>query len=277
VLFARVMANRLWQYHFGRGIVRSPNNFGVQGDKPTHPELLDYLATEFQKNGYHLKAMHRLIMTSSAYRMSDRLDEKAMQLDPQNDLLWRFDIRRLTAEEIRDSILAVNGTLNAKMFGPSVYPHIPAAVLAGQSRPGNGWPESNASESARRSVYVHVKRSLHLPLLENFDSAESDHTCPVRFVTVQPSQSLGMMNGSFAQEEAAKLAERLRKEAGDDATAQVKLAWRLVTCREPNDSEVSKSLHLIESLRSKDGPSRKVAMDGFCLMMLNLNEFVYVN
>jgi hypothetical protein len=277
VLFSRVMVNRIWQYHFGRGIVRTPNNFGIQGDKPTHPELLDWLATEFERQGFRLKAIHRLIVTSSAYRMSDQANEKAMEADPQDDLLWRFDIRRLTAEEIRDSILAVNGTLNPKMFGPSVYPHIPAAVLAGQSRPGNGWTESNATESARRSIYVHVKRSLHLPLLENFDSAESDRTCPVRFVTVQPSQALHLMNGSFAQEEAAKLADRLHREAGDDPAAQIKLAWRLVTCREPTDTEISKSLHLIQSLQNNDGALPKAAMNNFCLMMLNLNEFVYVN
>jgi hypothetical protein len=216
-------------------------------------------------------------MTSSAYRMSDRDDEKAMEIDPQNDLFWRFDIRRLTAEEIRDSILAVNGTLNPRMFGPSVYPHIPKEVLAGQSRPGNGWTVSSAADSARRSIYVHVKRSLHVPLLENFDAAESDRTCPVRFVTVQPSQALGMMNGSFAREEAAKLATRLRKEAGEDRAAQVRLAWRLITCRQPAESEVTKSLDLIESLQKNDAASPQAAANAFCLMMLNLNEFVYVN
>jgi hypothetical protein len=277
VMFARVMANRIWQYHFGKGIVRSPNNFGVQGDKPSHPELLDWLATEFERQGYHFKAMHKLIMTSSAYRMSCRADEKALAADPRNELLWRFDIRRLTSEEIRDSILAVNGTLNLTMFGPSVYPKIPREVLAGQSKPGNGWTTSNAKDSARRSVYVHVKRSLRVPLLENFDSAEPDRTCPVRFVTVQPTQALGMINGSFAQEEAAKLAARLKKEAGTDRASQVKLAWRLVASREASASEVSKSLGLMESLEKQDGASAEAAMNGFCLMMLNLNEFVYVD
>jgi hypothetical protein len=277
VMFGRVMVNRIWQHHFGRGIVRSPNNFGVQGDRPTHPELLDWLAEEFERNGYHLKAMHRLIMTSSAYRMSDRADEKAMEMDPQNDLFWRFDIRRLTSEEIRDSILAVNGTLNPTMFGPSVYPKIPREVLAGQSKPGNGWTTSNAGDSARRSVYIHVKRSLRVPLLENFDAAESDRTCPVRFVTVQPSQALGMMNGSFAREEAEKLAERLKKVAGEDRAAQVKLAWKLVTCRDASEVEVRKSLGLMESLEKKDGATARAAMNAYCLMMLNLNEFIYMN
>src|SRR5262249_7918163 len=162
-LTARVMANRLWQYHFGRGIVRSPNNFGLQGDRPTHPELLDRLASELIAKGWRLKSIHRLIVTSSAYRMSSRGNERALAADPTNDRFWRFDMRRLTAEEIRDSILAVSGNLNLKMFGPGIYPEIPKEVLAGQSMPGRGWGKSSPEEQARRSVYIHVKRSLLYP------------------------------------------------------------------------------------------------------------------
>jgi len=200
-----------------------------------------------------------------------------MKLDPQNDLFWRFDLRRLTAEEIRDSILAANGTLNLKMFGPSVYPHVPQEVLAGQSRPGNGWSESNPEDSARRSIYVHVKRSLRLPLLESFDSADTDHSCPVRFVTVQPTQALGMINGKFVNDQAGKLARRLRNEAGDAFPSQVKLAWRLTVCRAPTQKELSRSLDLMESLQKQDHVSPDQALDYFCLMLLNLNEFVYVD
>ena len=134
---ARVMANRIWQYHFGRGIVRSTSDFGFQGTPPTHPKLLDWLATEFVKRGWSMKAMHRLIMTSSAYRMSSQLNSAAYEVDPANDRYWRFDLRRLTAEEIRDSILAVNGQLNSeKMFGPSVFTIQPARSLSGPVRPG---------------------------------------------------------------------------------------------------------------------------------------------
>src|SRR5262249_9048782 len=132
-LTARVMANRVWQYHFGRGIVRSASNFGLHGDRPTHPELLDWLAAEFVPRGWRLKALHRLILTSNAYRMSSHGDAAKLAADPANDLFWRFDMRRLAAEEIRDSILAVSGSLNLKMFGPGVYVDIPAEVLAGQS------------------------------------------------------------------------------------------------------------------------------------------------
>jgi hypothetical protein len=138
-LTARVMANRIWQHHFGRGIVRSPNNFGFQGEKPTHPELLDWLASEFVERGWRMKPLHRLIMTSNAYRMASTADAKALAADPINDLFWRFDMRRLTAEEVRDSLLAVNGTLNLKMHGPSIYVDIPKEIMAGQSMPGHNW------------------------------------------------------------------------------------------------------------------------------------------
>ena len=141
-------------------------------------------------------------MTSNAYRMSSRPNPEALASDPANDLFWRFDMRRLTAEEIRDSILAVSGTLNLKMYGPGVYPEIPAEVLAGQSMPGNGWGKSSPEEQARRSVYVHVKRSLLMPILESFDLAETDRSTPVRFTTTQPTQALAMLNGDFLNEQA---------------------------------------------------------------------------
>ena len=276
-LTARVMANRIWQYHFGRGIVRSSNNFGVQGDLPTHPELLDWLASEFIARGWSIKQMHRLIMTSSAYRMSSRPDATALAADPRNDLFWRFDMRRLTAEELRDTILAVNGTLNKKAFGPSVYPPIPREVMQGQSRPGEGWHTSNAQDSARRSVYVFVKRSLRVPILESFDGAETDKSCPVRFVTVQPTQALGMLNSEFLNTEAQKLANRLRAEAGGELWKQVELGLQLVTQRNPSPAEVDRGVKLVTSLVEEDGATWEAAMRYFCLVTLNLNEFVYLD
>ncbi len=223
-LTARVMVNRLWQHHFGRGIVRTPNDFGLHGFRPTHPELLDWLASEFVASGWRMKAMHRLILTSNAYQMSSRGNPQGLKADPVNDLFWRFDMRRLSGEEIRDSILAVSGNLNLKMFGPSVYPEIPREVLAGQSVPGRGWPVSPPPEQNRRSVYVHVKRSLLLPILESFDLAETDRTTPVRFSTTQPTQALGMLNGDFLNKQARVFAARLRKEAGTDARRRC--GWR---------------------------------------------------
>ncbi|MEN9573093.1 MAG: hypothetical protein RL514_948 [Verrucomicrobiota bacterium] len=274
---ARVMVNRIWQHHFGRGLVRSTSNFGTQGDRPTHPELLDWLASEFVTRGWSMKAMHRLIMNSQAYRMSSHGNAAALAADPANDWFWRFDPRRLTAEEIRDSVLAINGTLNLKMFGPSIFVDIPREVLVGQSQPGKGWGKSPPEEQTRRSIYIKVKRSLRPPILESFDVAETDRSAPVRFATVQPTQALGMINGSFMNEQAGLFAERLRREAGDDVTKQVHLGLQLVTTRPPTDAEVQRSLGLIAALRAQDNASPEVALKYFCLMALNLNELVYVD
>jgi hypothetical protein len=276
-LTARVMVNRIWQYHFGRGIVRSSSNFGLQGDKPTHLELLDFLAVEFVRRGWSMKAMHRLILTSNAYRMSSRSNDKALSADPTNDLLWRFDMRRLTAEEIRDSILALSGTLNLKMYGPGVYTPIPREVLAGQSMPGNGWGQSPFPEQCRRSVYVHVKRSLLTPILESFDTAETDRSTAVRFVTTQPTQALALLNGDFVHKQAALFAEHVRREAGGEREKQVRLALTLATTRPPRDGEVRRGVELIDALRTKDGLSEEGSLKSFCLVVLNLNEFVYLD
>ncbi|MCA9248668.1 MAG: PSD1 domain-containing protein, partial [Planctomycetales bacterium] len=226
-LAARVIANRLWQFHFGRGIVPTANDFGRLGEAPTHPELLDWLASELTAGGWKLKAMHRTIMLSSAYRMASGDRAYELEADPANNLFWRFNMRRLTAEEIRDSILAVNGSLNLNMGGPSVYPEMPAAILATSSRPHAAWSHSPAEEQARRSIYVFVKRSLVYPVLADFDLADTDSSCAVRFTTTVPTQSLMMLNSEFASREAAVLAERLRRETPDDVAGQVRRALSL--------------------------------------------------
>jgi mono/diheme cytochrome c family protein len=277
-LAARVMANRLWQHHFGRGIVRSPGDFGYRGSPPTHPELLDWLAGELVAQGWSLKAMHRLIVTSSAYRMSSLPDPVALQRDPENDLFWRFDLRRLTAEEIRDSVLAVCGNLNAAtMHGPSVYPRIEREVLAGQSRPGSGWGRSSLEEQARRSVYAHVKRSLSVPQLAAFDAADTDSSCPVRFTTTQPTQALGMLNGEFLNAQAQIFAADLRRKAGEDPKEQVRLALRRVTQREPSAREVERGAEFLDRMRETHRLPADAALRSFCLLALNLNEFIYLN
>jgi len=302
-LTARVIVNRVWQHHFGRGLVRSSNNFGLQGDRPTHPELLDWLAATFVEKrsdggreprrdgpntparqhsntpyscGWSLKKLHRLIMLSSTYRMSSRSNPKALKADPANDLFWRFDMRRLTAEEIRDTLLAVSGVLNLKMYGPGVYPEIPKEVMAGQSMPGYGWGKSPPEEQNRRSVYIHVKRSLLVPILESFDLAETDRTAPVRFATTQPTQALGMLNSDFLHQQAALFAARLQREAGEDVQKQVRLALSLATSRPPTKEEIERGVRLIEALK-KDGASPDTARKYFCLMVFNLNEFLYLD
>jgi hypothetical protein len=276
-LTARVMVNRIWQQHFGRGIVRTPSDFGYQGARPTHPELLDWLAAEFVARGWRLKHLHRLILTSSAYRMSSRADPKALAADPTNDLFWRFDMRRLTAEEIRDSVLAVSGSLNLKMHGPGIYPEIPKEILAGQSMPGRGWEKSPLPEQNRRSVYVHVKRSLLLPILEAFDLPETDRSTSTRFSSTQPTQALGMINGAFLNQQAAILAQRIRREAAGDVAGQVRLALYLTTARPPLPEEVRRGVGLIEALCDQDGATTEQAIQYFCLAVMNLNEFMYLD
>lgn len=276
-LTARVMVNRIWQHHFGRGLVKSPNNFGLQGDRPTHPELLDWLASEFIAGGWSLKAMHRLIMNSNAYRMSARGRPDALAADVENQLFWRFNMRRLTGEEIRDSILAVTGRLNPKLYGPSIYVDIPKAVMATQSVPGKGWGQSSPEDQARRSIYIHVKRSLLVPILDSFDLAETDRTTPVRFASVQPTQALGMINSEFLNQQAVLLADRLRREHPDALPAQIRRGLELVTSRPATEAEEKAGLALIRTLTTRDQLAPDRALDYFCLMLLNLNEFIYLD
>lgn len=274
---ARVMANRLWQHHFGRGIVRSSNNFGLQGDKPTHPQLVDWLAAELIATSWRLKPLHRLMLLSNAYQMSSRGNPRALALDPVNDRCWRFDVRRLGAEEIRDSMLAVTGQLNPRMYGPGVYVDIPREVLAGQSMPGAGWGKSSAREQARRSIYIHVKRSLLTPILESFDLAETDRTSPVRFVTIQPTQALGMLNGEFPQQQAKALAARVRHEAGPDVGGQVRLVLSLVTSRPPQPAETERGVRFLRAVMRQGHLGPEAALADYCLLALNLNEFLFLD
>ena len=280
-LTARVMANRIWQHHFGRGIVRSSSNFGMMGDPPTHPELLDWLATELVAGNWRLKPLHKLILLSQAYRASATGNAEALKVDPLNDSLWRFDMRRLSAEELRDSIHITTGAFNPKMFGPGVYPTIPKEVMAGQSRPGEGWGSSSPQEQARRSIYAFVKRALITPILADFDLADTDTSCPVRFTTTQPTQALGMMNGEFLQQQAREFAARVRREAGGpdaaDVPAQVRRALEIALVRPATDAEVDRGVALIDRLDDADGVSPSRAMELFCLMVLNLNEFAYLD
>jgi mono/diheme cytochrome c family protein len=280
---ARVFVNRVWQYHFGRGIVPSANDFGKLGEQPTHPKLLDWLAAEFMepsdKNAspWTLKRLHKLIMMSSVYQQSAAANEANLKNDPANSLLWRFNMRRLTAEEVRDSILAVSGSLSLKQFGPSTYPKIPKEVLAGQSVPGQGWPTSPPEEANRRSIYAHVKRSLRVPILSGFDQPDPDSSCPVRYVTTVPTQSLGLLNGEFANEQAAAFATRLQKESPNDVSGQVKRAIRLTTGRIATDDEVKRDLTFINTLKEKYKLDDAKALIQYCLLCLNANEFVYVD
>jgi hypothetical protein len=274
---ARVLANRLWQYHFGRGIVPTPNDFGGLGEPPTHPELLDWLAAELVDGGWRIKRMHRLILLSSTYRMSSRANTPGLAKDPGNLHFWRYPMRRLRAEEVRDAILAVGGTLNPKAGGPSIRPPIPREVLSGQSIPGNGWSVSPPDESARRSVYIHVKRSLLVPILAAHDSADTDASCPVRYTTTVPAQPLALLNGQFANEQAGLFAGRLLREQPGDPAGQVRRAIRLTTGAEPPTEEVVADVAWLQSLRAGSGLSETAALTQYCLMAINASAFLYLD
>ncbi len=276
---ARVMMNRVWHNHFGKGIVPTPNDFGKFGEKPTNPELLDYLATEFVARGWSLKAMHRLILGSSVYQLSAAASPDNLKLDPANTYRWRFDMRRLGSEEMRDTILTVSGKLDRTMYGPSVFPKIPAAVLAGQSVPGQGWHYDGAKPDAanRRSIYVHVKRNLQVPILATHDQADPDTTCPVRYTTTVPTQALGLLNGEFANEQAATFAKHMTSEAPGDLGKQVTAALRLTTGRPPTAAEVARDADFVRTLQTKHALDDATALTRYALLLLNTNEFVYVD
>lgn len=266
-LVARVMMNRIWQGHFGEGLVRSANDFGRQGDAPTHPELLDWLATEFAARGYSMKAMHRQIMLSKAYRLSSVAGEDALKRDPENRFLSRMNRRRLDADSIRDSILAVAGTLNLKMGGVGVIPPLSKEEIQAARMP-HLWPANpDPAEHTRRSVYLQMKRSMTLPMLQVFDAPDSAQSCARRERSTVAPQALALMNSEFASAQAERFAERVRKAAGDDASAQVDAAWRFALGRSPDDQERATALALLG----------KQPLPRLCLLLFNLSEFVYVD
>src|SRR6266540_1813783 len=227
-LTARVMVNRIWHYHFGRGIVGTPSDFGVKGDRPTHPGLLDWLASEFVKNGWSIKKLHRLIMTSATYRQSSRYEEFAAKVDPDDTLLWRYPRHRLAGEEIRDAALEVAGLLNLKMGGPSVFPELPP----GMSPTYSGWKlTKDAAERNRRSIYVFVKRNTRYPLFESFDMPDTHESCPRRAVTTSPMQALNLLNSELTLAWAQNFAGRVIKLAGCDRDQQIDAAYRIAFSR----------------------------------------------
>jgi hypothetical protein len=267
-LTARVMVNRIWQHHFGEGIVRTPSNFGKTGEAPAHPQLLDWLATEFMQQGWSIKAMHRLIMNSETYQMVSDDNPAGLKVDRDNKLLWRMPRRRLEGEAIRDSILAVAGNLDRTVGGPAVHPYIdPALFQSSSKRTWHGKPDSDPS-TWRRSVYVFSKRSIPLPMLEVFDKPDSVASCARRNRSTIAPQALILMNNAFVLMEAKKFAERLRKEAGPDPAEQVDLAFQLALSRKPSSKELKESVAFLRT-------GEQSLLD-FSQAMLNLNEFVYI-
>ncbi len=236
---ARVLVNRVWQHHFGRGLVATPNDFGAMGTPPTHPELLDWLASEFVGGmGWSTKDLHRLIMTSNTWCMSSRADDAAaLEADPDNTLLWRQGLRRLEAEAVRDAVLDVAGTLSDERGGRGFFPRLSREALAGGSRPGQGWELPAPGGEEPRSVYCFVKRSLLPPFLEILDYGNTSLPVGSRTVTTLASQALILLNSEFMGEQSAAFAGRVRREAGDDVEAQITRAFELALARAPDEAE----------------------------------------
>ena len=259
-LTARVMVNRIWKYHFGYGLVRSTDNFGRTGDRPTHPELLDYLARRFVESGWSVKAMHRLILLSSAYRMSSRAEAAAAKADPENKLLSHFPVQRLEAEEIRDATLAISGALDGKMFGPSVPPYI------SRFQDGRGKPVSGPLDGAgRRGIYIQVRRNFLTPMFLAFDYPLPISTIGRRGVSTVPSQALIMMNDEFLELESRAWARRVEAAAGDPR-ARVAKMYEAAFGREPEPWELAAALDFVRAQPWAD----------LAHVLLNSAEFIYV-
>ncbi len=269
-LMARVQVNRIWQEHFGTGIVATAENLGFSGSPPSHPQLLEYLASRFVAGNWSVKAMHRLILNSAAYRQSSALDEQAFAADPENRLLWRMSARRLDAEALRDAVLATSGQLDRRMTGP----YVPTT----RDAEGEVLVDLDVAGANRRSLYLQQRRTQTLSLLGVFDSPSIVFNCVQRPVSTIPLQSLSLLNSPFLIEQAQRFAERVKAEAGDDAAAQVERAFVLSVTRGPTDAERTASLAFVESQRQlygADARDRRPWSD-FCQMLLASSTFLYV-
>jgi hypothetical protein len=298
-------------HHFGRGLVGTPGDFGRLGERPTHPELLDWLASEFVAGGWSVKNLHRLILTSAAYRQSSAREPAKDSADPDNRLLGRFPLRRLDAEALRDGMLAVSGKLNLKAFGPPVPVMEDEAgliVIGKANRDGANYKLGDESvppgEESRRSVYVQVRRSKPLGVLDTFDGATAEPNCEARNSSTATPQSLMLLNGDFVIAQAEAFAARVRTEAGTDPKAQVARAWRLAYGREPTEKDVAGAVAFLkdaaETFRKAPPPMppaapksgapkpadakpaeppspEERALAAFCQALLSSNRFLYVD
>ncbi len=293
-LVARVLVNRFWLNHFGRGIVNTPGDFGTAGEAPSHPELLDWLASEFMSGGWKLKPLHKLMVMSTTYRQSSRNDA-SLRSDPDNKFFGRFKLQRLDAETVRDSMLAAAGTLNPSPFGPpsDIARDVQGRIVTGKDK-GTitlAKVEADGANDFRRSIYVQVRRKTPLTVLETFDAPTMQPNCELRARTTVAPQSLLMMNDTFVLEAARSLAKRLRGGAPDNTAAQITAAWRILLSRTPQDADVQRALAYVtaqtEAVRayhhgiqhSKDKPAPDPAVEGlasYCQVLLSSNRFLYI-
>ncbi len=265
-LTARVLVNRIWHHHFGRGIVGTLDNLGRMGDRPTHPELLDWLAVEFVNRGWSIKEMHRLIMTSDAYQMASAFEQADnAEADPQNQRLWRYRLQRLDAEILRDAIMTTSGAIDLTVGGVPVFPHVPEQILRSQAH--DRWDdEPDGPHAWRRSVYVYRRRSLGFPFFDTFDLPDQNVTAAARNVSTVPTQALTLMNNPFVLAQAELFATRLELAAPGDVARQIELAYEIALTRPPTDVETSVARDLVD---------RQSLMD-LAHVMFNLNEFLYI-
>lgn len=292
-LVPRVLVNRIWLLHFGRGIVATPGDFGQLGARPTHPEMLDWLASRFINDGWELKRMHRLLMSSAAYRQSSRRTDELDRVDPDNHLLGRISIRRLEAEAVRDSILAATDRLNLKMLGtpvPVTVDEVGQTIIGLDNRDSAGRPVSKRAslgdDEFRRSVYVQVRRSLPLSMLETFDAPALNPNCELRNRSTVAPQSLLLMNSDFVLAQSQTLAQRVIDQCGDNRAEQVRQAFRLALCHEPTDAELEAAIRLTAAQErefaakeadDKSPPAAKRALSSFCQALFSSNAFLYID
>jgi hypothetical protein len=308
-LTSRALVNRIWMHHFGKGLVPTPGDFGRLGEKPTHPELLDWLAAEFMSptkptdgrpwaSAWSVKHLHRLIVTSTAYKQSSTRDPKKDVVDADNKLLGRFPLRRLEAESLRDAMLAVSGKLNPKMFGPAV-PVVEdenGIIIIGKPNRDAAYKLGDetvpAGEESRRSVYIQVRRTKPLNMLDTFDWAKAEPNCEARNNSTATPQSLMLMNGSFVMQQAEFFAERVKKEAGTDPALQAARAWKLAYGGDPSEKEKAAALAFLrdataafvkqpEPTKNPKGPvppsPEAKALAAFCQALWSSNRFLYVD
>jgi hypothetical protein len=264
------MVNRLWQHHFAEGIVRTPSDFGLNGDRPSHPELLDWLASQFVAKQWSVKAMHRLMLTSNAYRMTTRHPEakRIAEADPENRLLTRMNWLRLESEALRDSILLLSGRLNPQASGPGMFFGVKDEIAQGFQM--FKWYPSDEKAQLRRSIYAFQRRSLTMPLMEVFDAANMSESCSRRSVTTVAPQALTLWNGELTAVESKHLAARLIELAGPEPERQIGKAFQLALQRDPTAAERQQARQLFQ------GRSNVEALTLLSTVIFNLNEFLYL-
>jgi mono/diheme cytochrome c family protein len=290
-LLARVIVNRIWQHHFGNGLVRTPGDFGVRSEAPSHPELLEWLTHDFVQRGWQTKHLHRLILQSAVYQQSSHVAGSNTATSPHPDadnrLLWKFPLQRIEGEILRDAMLAVSGTLNTRSYGPAVKPPIAGEAIVARNLK-DGYPDKieDSPEIRRRSIYLFHKRVVPYPLLQAFDKPDAQQTCSRRDHTTVAPQALALLNDPFVRTVSSEFADRLVKQHPDDLKSQLRLAYRLALSREPEDDELSAAEGFVVDQRiqrkTRDANTDEIAifqsaLTDFCQSVFGLNEFLYVD